>query len=111
MLSKYLLNNPKKVGFPLSPGAVVKNLSASARDTGDAGLTSRLGRSPGVGNGNLPQYSRLENSMDEAIVIKPPLSFMFSALTHTSGKLGIFSGHRCEHVTSLKTFNSKQRKQ
>lgn len=29
----------------LAGGLVVKNLSCSARDTGDAGLTSRLGRS------------------------------------------------------------------
>ena len=38
------------VGFP--GGAVVKNLPANARDTGDAGLIPGLGRSPGEGNGN-----------------------------------------------------------
>ena len=31
---------------------------------GDLGLISRLGRSPGEGNGNLLQYSCLENSRD-----------------------------------------------
>ena len=35
---------------------MVKNLSASAGDTGDAGLIPGLGRSPGEGNGNPPQY-------------------------------------------------------
>ena len=40
--------------------AVVKNLPASA---GDVGLISGSGRSPGGGNGNPLQYSRLENSM------------------------------------------------
>ena len=31
---------------------------------GDLGLIPGLGRSPGEGNGNPPQYSCLENSMD-----------------------------------------------
>ena len=43
---------------------VVKNLPANARDTGDVGLISGLGRSPGVGNGNPLQYTCLENPMD-----------------------------------------------
>ena len=34
-------------------GAVVKNLPANARDTRDMGSIPGLGRSPGVGNGNL----------------------------------------------------------
>ena len=34
------------------------------QETRDAGLMHGLGRSPGVGNGNLLQYSCLENSMD-----------------------------------------------
>ena len=42
-------------------GSVVKNLPASV---GDVGLISRLGRSPGEGNGNLFQCSCLGNSMD-----------------------------------------------
>ena len=40
---------------------MVKNLPANARDTGSI---PRLGRSPGVGNGNPPQYSCLKNPMD-----------------------------------------------
>jgi len=36
----------------------------SACNVGDPGLTPRLGRSPGEGNGNPLQYSWLENSMD-----------------------------------------------
>ena len=47
------------MGF--SGGTVVKNPSASA---GVVGLTPGLGRSPGEGNGNLLQYSCLENPMD-----------------------------------------------
>ena len=43
---------------------VVKNPPANAGDTGDTGSTPGLGRSPGGGNGNLLQYSCLENSMD-----------------------------------------------
>ena len=40
---------------------MVKNLAANA---GDADSISGSGRSPGGGNGNLLQYSCLENSMD-----------------------------------------------
>ena len=36
----------------------------SACSAGDLGLIAGLGRSPGQGNGNPPQYSGLENSMD-----------------------------------------------
>ena len=43
---------------------MVKNLPASAGDTRDAGLIHGLERFPGVGNGDLLQYSSLENSMD-----------------------------------------------
>ena len=45
----------------LPGGAEVKNLPASA---GDVGSIPGSGRSPRVGNGNLLQYSCLENSMD-----------------------------------------------
>ena len=40
---------------------MVENLSANA---GGDGLIPGLGRSPGVGNDSLLQYSHLENSMD-----------------------------------------------
>ena len=43
---------------------VVKNTTASAGDTGDAGLIPGAGRSPGEGKSNPLQYSCLENSMD-----------------------------------------------
>ena len=36
----------------------------SACNTGDPGSVPGLGRSPGEGNGNLLQYSCLENSME-----------------------------------------------
>ena len=45
-------------------GSVVKNPPANAGDGGDAGSILGSGRSPAVGNGNLLQYSCLENSMD-----------------------------------------------
>ena len=41
---------------------MVKNPPTKATD---AGLIPGLGRSPGVGNGNPPQYSCLENSVDK----------------------------------------------
>ena len=49
----------KKYGFPR--GSVVKNPPAYS---GDAGLIPGLGRTPGGGNGNLLQYSYLENSIN-----------------------------------------------
>ena len=43
---------------------MVKKLPANAGDARDVGLIPGSGRSPGVGNCNLLQYSYLENSMD-----------------------------------------------
>ena len=43
---------------------VVKNPPANAGDARDMGLIPGLGRSPGVGNGTLLQYSCLENPMN-----------------------------------------------
>ena len=45
-------------------GLGVKILPANAGDTRDTGLIPRLGRSPGVGHGNLLQYSCLQNTVD-----------------------------------------------
>ena len=42
---------------------MVKNLLANAGDIRDADLIPRLGKSPGVGNGNPLQRSCLENPM------------------------------------------------
>ena len=47
-----------------SGGAVVKNLPANTGGPREAGSISESGRSRGVGNGKLLQYSCLENSMD-----------------------------------------------
>ena len=46
-------------GFP--GGSVIKNLLANV---GDAGSIPELERFPGEGNGNLLQYSLLENPID-----------------------------------------------
>ena len=43
---------------------MVKNLPVHAGDTREVGLIPGSGRSPGVGNGNLLQYSCLGNPMD-----------------------------------------------
>ena len=43
---------------------MVKNLPAHAGDIRDTGLIPGLGRFPGEGNGNILQYSGLENSKD-----------------------------------------------
>ena len=43
---------------------VVKNLTASAGESGDMGPISGSGRSPGGGNGNPLHYACLENPTD-----------------------------------------------
>ena len=45
-------------------GSVVKNSPSNTGDTGDVGLMLELGRSPRGGNGDLLQYSCLENPVD-----------------------------------------------
>ena len=42
-----------------------KNPSATSGTSGVTGLIPGLGRSPGVGKGNLLQYSGLEDSMED----------------------------------------------
>ena len=46
---------------------MVKNLPASVEDTRIVGSILESGRSRGVGNGNLLQYSCLENPMDRGV--------------------------------------------
>ena len=48
-------------------GSVVKNLPANAGDVVAVGLILGLGRSPGGGNGNRLQYSRLKGPMDRGV--------------------------------------------
>ena len=48
----------------VSGDIVVKNLPATAGDTGNGSLILGLGTSPGGGNGKPLQYSFLENSKD-----------------------------------------------
>ena len=43
---------------------MVNNMPVNVGDAGDEGSIPGSGRSPGGGNGNLLQYSWLENSMD-----------------------------------------------
>ena len=50
-------------GFP--GGSVVKDLPASAGDTGDMGLIPGSGGSPGGGNGRPLEHSCLDNPMDK----------------------------------------------
>ena len=50
------------MGFPRV--TLVENPPANAGDTGDVGLITGSGRSPGGGNGNPFQYSCLGNPMD-----------------------------------------------
>ena len=47
-----------------SGDTVLKNLPATAGDTGNVASGPGSGKSPGIGNGNPLKYSCLENSMD-----------------------------------------------
>ena len=51
------------MGFP--DGSAGKESACNAGDTGDVGSIPGSGRSPEEGNGNLLQYSCLENPMDK----------------------------------------------
>ena len=59
LFSALPITNPIWWGFP--GGSVVKSLPANA---GDASLIPGLRRSPGEGNGNMLQYSRLGYPID-----------------------------------------------
>ena len=64
---KVNLNN-KVYCYRGHPGdSVVKNLPANEGDAIDTGLIPGLGESPGGGNGNPLQYSRLENPKDRGV--------------------------------------------
>ena len=52
------------IPWGLPGGTVVKNPPANSGDARDTGSVCVSGRSPGVGNGNLFQYSCLENSVN-----------------------------------------------
>ena len=60
LIKNYAYSPPK---LEISKTLVVKNPPANAGDTKDSGSRPGSGRVPGVGNGNLLQYSCLENSM------------------------------------------------
>ena len=67
----------------------IKNLPMDAGDSRDEGLIPGSRRSPGEGNGNLLQYSWLQNSMDrgawQAIVHRVTLRWIqLSMRPHTS---------------------------
>ena len=56
------MNSEARQGFP--NGSSGKESAFNAGDTGDAGSIPGMGRSPGRGNGNPPQYSCRENHRD-----------------------------------------------
>ena len=61
---------------------VAKNLPANAGvDVRDSGPIPGSGKSPGIGNGNPPQYSCLENSMDKVAWQASPCSHKESDMT------------------------------
>ena len=87
---------------------MVKNLPATAGDIRDLGLISGLGRSPGVGHGNLLQYSCLEDPMDEGpgglhLMESQSWIQLKQLSTHTHA-------HRAKVTPLLKTFKGHTRK-
>ena len=61
---QYKIKIKKKIPFTNPSGSVSKESDYNA---GDPGLIPGSGRSSGEGNGNPPQYSYLENSMDRGV--------------------------------------------
>ena len=75
---------------------MVKTPPANAGDTRDTGSIPGLGRSPGVGNGNLLQYSCLGNPMDRGAcqatvhgVTKLDMTEHMRAHTHTQKRKAV----------------------
>ena len=68
---------------------MAKNPSANAGNAGDMSSIPGLGRSPGGGNGNLLQYSCLENPMNRGVSW---------AKVHGVQKSQIWLRHRTTHV-------------
>ena len=69
----------------ISSGSVVNNLPANARDARDLDSILVSGRAPGVGNGNLLQYSCLETSMyrGDWQAVVPGVTMWLNIHTHT----------------------------
>ena len=80
-------------------GTVVQNLPANAGDTADRGSISGLERSPGVENGNLLQYSCLENSMNRG---------MWWARVHRVAKSQTQLGTHAEHNITVVSMNIRK---
>ena len=64
MLKCTLFSKPVKYCEITQVALVVKSPPANAGDIRDTGSIPGSGRSPGVGHGNPPQYSYLENPMN-----------------------------------------------
>ena len=75
----------------------------SARNAGDEGLIPGLGRSPGEGNGNLLQYSCLENPMDGYGGTLESESGMVGARGWVEAEL-VFNGYRASVLQKAKSF-------
>ena len=75
---------------------VAKNLPASARDTGDIGLIPGSGRSPEGGNGNLLQYTCLDNPTDRG-----PGGRIVHGVTKSRTRLKWLSMHACERTDGV----------
>ena len=82
---------------------MVKNLPARAGDARDVVSIPGLGRSPGEGNGNLLQYSCLENAMDRGA---------WSAAVHGEARVGHnwVSEHTHTHTRTHTHTQTKWRK-
>ena len=76
---------------------VVKNPITKAGDTRDMGLIPGSRKSPGIGNGNLLQYSHLENSVDRSLAGYNPRVAESDTTEHE---------HTNKHICNGTVFNS-----
>ena len=80
------------------------NSPASAGDTRDEGLIPGLKRSPGVGNGNLPQYFCLKNPMDRG-AWQTTVHGVAKSQTQPSERAHVRM-HACTHTHTRTLFSS-----
>ena len=96
------------MGFP--GGTIIKNPPSTVGDARHMSLIPGSGRSPGVGNGNMIQYSCLENPMDRgawwaAVHRVAKSQTLLRNLAHTHTIHAVSSHHKIPRIRNTYSSN------